>query len=141
MFISGKSEGDESRVPRLDRPSSFRLQALRGRRGKWGYKKGGTPAVEPSVLSSLGLFASGNRGPAASDLAGAQAAAEWLVAIQHPDGSLPVSEDIGIPGWTTPYALFLWHAVPGFEESRHRARAWLLGSRERPCPAASRSPG
>jgi hypothetical protein len=112
----------------------FELQALRGRRGKWGYKKGGAPAVEPSVLSSLGLFASGNRGPAASDLAGAEAAAEWVAAIQHPDGSLPVSEDIAIPGWTTPYALFLWHAVPGFEESQRRARAWLLGLQGKTLP-------
>ena len=30
---------------------------------------------------------------------------------------------IGTPGWTTPYALLLWHAVPGFEERESGARS------------------
>jgi hypothetical protein len=120
----------------LDWPDQARheLVGLRGRQGNWGYKKGGAPGVEPSVLSSLALVASGNRDSAASDLAGARSAAEWLAVSQRPDGSLPVSTEIGVPGWTTPYALLLWHAVPGFEESRSRARAWLLGLQGKTLP-------
>jgi hypothetical protein len=105
----------------------FDLQSLRGDQKNWGYKKGGAAGVEPSVLSSLGLIASGNRDSAASDLGNARRAAEWTAAIQHSDGSLPVSAEIETPAWTTPYAMLLWRAVPCFEKSRSRAGAWLLG--------------
>jgi hypothetical protein len=105
----------------------FDLKSLRNDQGNWGYKKGGTAGVEPSVLSALGLVASGHQDSAASDLAAARKAAEWTAAIQHSDGSLPVVADIATPAWATPYAMLLWRAVPGFEQSRSRACAWLLG--------------
>ena len=100
----------------------FDLKSLRGSQGNWSYKKGGTAGVEPSVFSALGLLASGNRDSAASDLDAVNKAAKWAAGIQHSDGSLPVLADIATPAWATPYAMLLWRAVPGFEQSRiHRA--------------------
>jgi hypothetical protein len=104
----------------------FQLQSLRAREGNWGYKRGGKLGVEPSVLSALGLVASGNLATAASDLAGARATAEWTAAIQRPDGSLPVVAEIETPAWSTPYAILLWSAVGGHQDPRVRARASLL---------------
>jgi hypothetical protein len=104
----------------------FQLQSLRCREGNWGYKLGGRAGVEPSVLSSLGLVASGHRASAASDLACARATAEWMTAILRSDGSLPVVAEVETPAWTTPYAMLLWNAVGGYEEPRKRARASLL---------------
>ena len=103
------------------------LLALRGARGNWGYKEGGTAGVEPSVLSSLALLASGKPEFAAGDLAGARRAAEWAATLQDSGGSLPISADVPGPSWTTPHAMLLWQAAHGFEKSRNRAAAWLLG--------------
>ncbi len=104
----------------------FQLLSLRCREGNWGYKRGGRAGVEPSVLSCLGLVASGHSASAASDLAGARATAEWMTAIQRADGSLPVVAEVETPAWTTPYAILLWSAVGGYQEPRMRARASLL---------------
>ncbi len=104
----------------------FHLHSLRGGQGNWGYKQGGRAGVEPSVLSSLGLIASGDRATAASDLASAGVTAEWMAVIQRSDGSLPVVAEIETPAWTTPYAILLWNAVGGHEEPRIRARGFLL---------------
>jgi hypothetical protein len=102
------------------------LQALARPEGNWGYKKGATPCVEPSILSWLGLLASGNEDSAAGELAGARSAAQWIAAIQRADGSLPVSTAIQAPGWTTPLAMLFWSGLPGFESPRRQARNWLL---------------
>ena len=102
------------------------LESLRGRQGNWGYKRGARAGVEPSVLSSLGLIASGDFATAANDLAGARVTAEWMAGIQRSDGSLPVVAEIETPAWTTPYAILLWNALGGHEEPRIRARGCLL---------------
>ena len=115
------------------------LHALRGRAGAWGYKKGATPSVEPSVLSSLGLIASRREGSAGHDLAIARNAAEWLATIQRGDGSLPVCEGALTPAWTTPYALLLWSGIPGFETSRNDARKSLLRLKGRTVPRGQAS--
>jgi hypothetical protein len=126
MFISGEwTKGDCVMVDWTDQ-ARFRLQSLRGREGNWGYKRGGRAGVEPTVLSSLGLVASGARATAASDLAGARDTAEWMAAIQHADGSLPVVAEIETPAWATPYAMLLWNELGGYQEPRNRARACLL---------------
>ena len=110
------------------------LLALRGARANWGYKGGGTASVEPSVLSSLALLASGNPDSASGDLAGARSAAEWTATIQDSHGSLPVSGDVPGPSWATPYAMLLWQAVPGFEKPRSQAAGWLLGLKGQALP-------
>jgi hypothetical protein len=110
------------------------LQALAGPEGKWGYKKGATPSVEPSALSWLGLLASGNEDTAASELAGARTTAQWIAAMQRADGSLPVSPAIQGAGWTTPLAILFWSGLPGFETSRRKARNWLLRLEGRTLP-------
>jgi hypothetical protein len=127
MFILGTLRGGDRMFAEWTDQARFNLKALRSEENNWGYKKGGTASVEPSVLSSLGLLASGNGDSAASDMAGARGAAEWAAAIQHSDGSLPVFAGTLTPAWATPYAMLLWHAVPDFVKSRGRAGAWLLG--------------
>jgi hypothetical protein len=102
------------------------LQALERPVGKWGYKKGAMPSIEPSALAWLGLLASGNEDSAANELAGARSTAEWIAAIQRADGSVPVSPEIQTPAWTTPLALLFWTGFAGLEASRRRARNWLL---------------
>jgi hypothetical protein len=102
------------------------LQAFRRPDGNWGYKKGLAPSVEPSVLSWLGLIASGDDDTASNGLAGARSTAEWIASIQRGDGSVPVSPEMESPGWTTPLALIFWSGFAGLETSRRRARNWLL---------------
>ncbi len=103
-----------------------KLLELRGRASAWSYRQNGTPSAEPSVLACLGLLASGIARTAEEDLATARRSADWLGSIQRPDGSVPVSHGIVTPGWATPYAILIWHALSGFEDSRRRARAWLI---------------
>jgi hypothetical protein len=127
MFISGEWKGKQvDRMLDWTDQARCQLQSLRGREGNWGYKRGGRACVEPTVVSSLGLIASGDRASAASDLAGARATAEWMTAIQRPDGSLAVVAEVETPAWTTPYAMLLWNALGGYEEPRMRARGSLL---------------
>ena len=110
------------------------LLALRAREGAWGYKRGTTPSVEPSVLASLGLLASGDPGSAHMDHAVARNVAEWMATIQNADGSLGVSQGIETPAWTTPYGLLLWSGMRGFESSRSHGRNWLLQLQGRTLP-------
>src|SRR5262249_18364003 len=92
----------------------------------WGYRRDQVPSVEPTALACLALIASGDRATAESDIAISAGAARWLAVVQRPDGSLPVSEAISSPGWSTPYGLLLWSALSGYRAPQSRARAWLL---------------
>ncbi len=103
-----------------------RLVELRGPSRAWSYRGNGTPSGEPSVLACLGLLASGDRVSAEADQAAARQAAGWLARIQRADGSVPVSQNIATPAWTTSYAILLWRALSGFDEARRHARAWLV---------------
>jgi len=100
----------------------------------YAYKKGARPSVEPSVLAWLGLLASGDERSAAADRAGALKAANWMEAIQHADGSLPVAPEIQNPAWTTSHATLLWSALSGFDVARHRAANRLLRTEGRILP-------
>jgi len=100
---------------------------LRGPSTAWSYRRNGAPSVEPTALACLGLLASGDEHSSAADHAACRAGAAWMAAIQRAEGSLPVSQSVGTPGWTTPYAILLWSGVPGHEAARRRARIWLLG--------------
>jgi hypothetical protein len=94
---------------------------LRGNSRGWGYRKLGTPSVEPTALASLGLTASGNDESRTEDAATLDAAAGWRRALQRADGSLPVAERLSSPGWATPYALLLWNASRGHEPARAKS--------------------
>src|SRR5262249_21720239 len=102
--------------------------------GNWGYKRGVTTFVEPSLLSAMGLLASGNDDSAASDLARARSTGEWIAGMQRADGSVPVSPDVQSPAWTTPLALLFWSGLSSFEPSRRRARNWLIRVEGRTLP-------
>jgi hypothetical protein len=105
-----------------------------GGSSRWGYRRRGTPSVEPTALASLGLSASGSEASRMKDAATLDAAGGWLSNIQRADGSLPVAENSATPGWATPYALLLWNASGGYEPQRARARAWLLRIEGRTLP-------
>lgn len=93
----------------------------------WGYQKESTPSVEPTSLAVLGLLASRGDAGERDSMAMARGAADWLCAIQHPDGSLGVSQSLTEPGWGTPYALLVWGIIGGYNDQRRRAIKWLLG--------------
>jgi hypothetical protein len=83
--------------------------------------------VEPTALATLGLLASRDRSVDDDSTVIARSAADWLAALQQPDGSLGVSRTLTEPGWGSPYALLVWGAVGGYEEPRRRAVEWTLG--------------
>jgi hypothetical protein len=105
------------------------LVALCGQSAAWGYRKDQRPSVEPTALACLGLLASAPGKASVADLETTQQAANWMQAIQRPDGSLPVSDGLTLPGWATSYGLMLWANLAGKDEPRRRARAWLLSNK------------
>jgi hypothetical protein len=107
--------------------------------GSWGYRDGGSPAVEPTALAALGLIATGSgmcsdSSPTGTTgrLAAVRRAAAWLAERQREEGSLPAVAGRSMPGWATPYAMLLWGRLEGFDGRRHRARDWLLGVEGQP---------
>jgi hypothetical protein len=106
-----------------------RRELMKQRRGSsmWSYRCNHVPSVEPTALVCLSLIASGDRQTTMSDIETSHEAARWLTVIQRSDGSLPVSEGLPSPGWTTPYALMLWSELSVHQEAESRAQTWLLG--------------
>jgi hypothetical protein len=114
------------------------LLRLRARGPAWGYRKDGSPSVEPTVLACLGLLASRTppetgdstrelAGEGAADVAAiARASAEWLAEIQGSDGALGLSPAQPVPGWATALGLLLWQARGGHRVQAQRAVDWLL---------------
>ncbi len=105
------------------------LLGLRSRPRGWGYRKGASPAVEPTCLACLGLLATRRpAGPESRDEAAAIVAdaADWLADVQRPDGSLGAAGASSGPGWPTPLGLLLWRACGGREGPRRRGVEWLL---------------
>jgi hypothetical protein len=105
------------------------LIELRGQRAAWGYRPQRAPSVEPTVLATLGMVASGDAETAASDVLTARRAAEWLTTLVRADGSLPVSNISSSPGWATPYGLLLWSVLTGFQAPRLGACQWLTDTK------------
>ncbi len=105
-----------------------RDELMKQRRGSsaWSYRCNHAPSVEPTALACLALIASGDEQTSNTDIETSHEAARWLAVIQRSDGSLPVSAGLPSPGWTTPYALLLWSALPGYQEAESRAQTWLL---------------
>lgn len=129
----------------VDRGEGWRSAARRellklrsGQRG-WGYRKGSTPGVEPTCLAGLGLLATrGVSGLESKDASAVIAdSADWLAAIQRPDGSLGVAGTGSGPGWTTPLALLFWRAAGVCEGPRRLGIEWLLQEKGEPSPSAS----
>lgn len=105
-------------------PARRTLFQRRVNRAGWGYRDGGDVFVEPTVLASLALLATGDDRQPGSP---AREAADWLARIQQPDGSLGPSAELKKPGWGTAYALLLWTALGTHHAQRKRAVDWLLG--------------
>jgi hypothetical protein len=102
------------------------LIEIRGGSPAWSYRRRGSPCVEPTSLACLGLLASAVDDESAEVAEVLRSAADWATAIQQADGSLPVSPSLLTPGWSTPYAVLLWHKLTGYELARAHAHAWLL---------------
>jgi hypothetical protein len=115
-----------------------RRELIELRRGPctWSYRRAHVRAVEPTVLSCLGLLASAGADSLASEIATGRQAAEWLAKFQRPDGSLAVAQGLESPGWATPYGLLLWSTLAGHLESRRRALDWLLREKGATLPRA-----
>lgn len=119
-------------MTREDRTAAARreLLALRGD-GGWGYRRGAAPCTEPTALAGLALLADAPAGGGGPEAAAARGAAEWLAAMQRPDGSVGVSAAAPEPGWGTPFAVLLWEATGGYEDRARAAAHWLLVLRGR----------
>jgi len=107
------------------------LLSRRGSRTAWGYREGGSPAVEPTALAGLALLATGGDPDSASDRPPAREAASWLARLQLQDGAVPAAPGPSLPGWATPHAMLLWSRLDAFDEHRRHARDWLLSSKGR----------
>lgn len=120
------------------------LLGLRGRHRGWGYRKGAAPAVEPTCLACLGLLATPGVDDSESEdeaKAAVAGSADWLAAIQRPDGSLGITGASSGPGWPTPLGLLLWHAAGGREDARRRGIEWLLREKgEHSAPKSGAAP-
>src|SRR5512135_1759371 len=103
----------------------------------WAYRRGAPPGVEPTALVCLGLLAARPGAPADAELSAARAGADWLAAIQQPDGSLGLSGRQPEPGWTTPYGILLWRALEVHETRCRRAAEWLLRQEGKTIPPGS----
>jgi len=112
--------------PDWKRRARRELVEMRGGSPAWSYRRSGTLSVEPTSLACLGLLATAGDEPTEGLVATSRDAANWMVAIQQADGSLPVSPNLKTPGWSTPYALLLWSRLTGYEPARLSAQAWLL---------------
>jgi hypothetical protein len=100
--------------------------------GRWAYRRGGRPGVEPTALACLGLLAATGSADEFGPMV--EESAEWLARLQGQDGSLGLAEGVTMPGWTTPYALLVWQALSRFDTSRRRASNWLLRQQGRTIP-------
>jgi hypothetical protein len=104
------------------------LIARRAPSSVWSYRSASAPSVEPTVMASLALLASGDAQTSQSDLEICDGAARWLTAVQRSDGSLPIAVGLHSPaGWPTPHAVLLWSVLTGYLAPASRARSWLLG--------------
>lgn len=119
------------------RNAQEKLLQLRSKGPGWGYREGGQPCAEPTVLACLGLLACGSDGRQIASRSAVRQAADWLAAIQQVDGSVGLSETLSGPRWPTAYALLLWSVLGGYHRSRSKAVTWLLGCRGKTLPEAA----
>lgn len=132
MSLAELQQGGDGQVTAWINPARNLLLRRRSRERAWGYRPESEAFVEPTALVGLALLASS---PDALSDGLARDAADWLAAIQRPDGALGLSAGIPAPCWGTPYAILLWGALGDYETERKRAVAWLLQSAGETCPA------
>ena len=102
-----------------------RLLGSRTANQAWGYQDKTESTVEATAVCGLSLL--GSAGAESKSIrAEVRAAADWLVEVQHDDGSLGVSSALREPAWPTPYAVLLWRSLDGYEEPSRKALCWLL---------------
>ncbi len=104
------------------------FQAGREDRG-WGYRRGGKPGIEPTVLANLGLLATEGPSPQDRTINTVKGAAVWLAQQQQKNGALGLAPGQPQPNWPTPYAILLWATQQGFDANIQQAAAWLLQER------------
>ncbi len=95
------------------------LEAGRQATGPWSYRSlpaQGQPAVEPTSLAAMALLAHGRP---------ADAAVQWLLAMQQRDGGFPIGEGHDESSWATAIACLALRGA-GYGEAADRAAAWLL---------------
>ena len=95
----------------------------------WGYRLGGAPAVEPSVLCCLALLATDPQTPDRRTAGTVKGAAGWLANLQQKNGAVGVAPGMPEPGWPTAHALLLWATQQDTEAPRRKAVEWLLQSK------------
>ena len=78
-------------------------------------------------MASLALLASSEEQTSQRDREICHGSAQWLAAIQHSDGSLPVAAGPQFSGgWPTPLAVLLWRVLNGYHVQASRALSWIL---------------
>ncbi len=102
------------------------LLAMRGSDSMWGYRPSQAACVEPTALACLALLASTEPESQAADHKLGHDAALWIGSIARADGSLPVSQKLDGPGWTTPYGMLLSSQFSDCAAYPRRAALWLL---------------
>ena len=115
-----------------------RLSELRGSAAGWGYRQGGKPASEPTVLASLGLLAS--NGDDHDTRLAVGKASHWLTTIQRPDGGVGISVELTTPEWPTSYAMVLWQVTGNESPAVTKGCHWLLGHQGITFPKPADSP-
>lgn len=102
----------------------------------WGYRPGGSPAVEPTVLACLALLAADLPDGTAADGSPSESSettadvvrrsADWLLQLQAPSGAVSLSTELAQVHWGTSFAIWLWSSLHVDAERRRRAVDWLL---------------
>jgi hypothetical protein len=98
-----------------------------------GYRREGSPTVEPTALAALALLAAGRGRSAAASL-------DWLLSVQSADGSLGIDAHKRQPCWPTGWAILAWNtaakeiadARAEWSAAAQKALAWTLSVSGRP---------
>lgn len=115
------------------------LLQLKGSAPGWGYRPQSDPFVEPTVLACMAFLAQDEE-PDSSTLSTVHSSADWLAAIQQPNGSVGISSRHDSPRWPTAHALLLWSALGSHEPQRAKAKEWLLQHKGAAFPKDKDSP-
>lgn len=116
------------------------LISLQDPDGGCAYSAGISRSVEPSVLSVLGIIAAVKAGRFECANRFLVRCANWLAQLQHANGAVKVSSEIGDVHWATAYALLLWCNTEAHSKQRNRAIQWLLGQRGQVWPRIPEEP-
>ena len=98
--------------------------ASHARDGTWGYSyRTESGASEATALAALALHAHGAHAEVVT------AALDWLAGNQQSDGSVPVTDKVSAPGWTTSHALLAWSRIDGAgrQSECDAAKGFLFG--------------